>query len=169
MSIMELGALGEFFGSIAVLATLVYLGVQIRKQTQEARFTATRELASEFHTAVNGMAHDKELMEIYSRGIRDYLALPEGDRLRLSFWLIGLFRILEQQHLHTTHGTVDERYFSSLGTAFVEVLSFTGVQSWWELSKGMFDDGFRAHVDRLSLHAKGLDYQGSFKWEGSTE
>ncbi len=34
MTILELGALGEFLGSIAVLATLVYLSVQIRQNTQ---------------------------------------------------------------------------------------------------------------------------------------
>ena len=30
MSIMELGALGEFLGSIGVIATLIYLAIQIR-------------------------------------------------------------------------------------------------------------------------------------------
>ncbi len=34
MNIMELGALGEFLGSIGVIATLVYLAVQIRQNTQ---------------------------------------------------------------------------------------------------------------------------------------
>ena len=34
MTIMELGALGEFLGSIVVLATLVYLSVQIRQNTR---------------------------------------------------------------------------------------------------------------------------------------
>ncbi len=33
MTLMELGALGEFLGSIAVLATLVYLAVQLRQNT----------------------------------------------------------------------------------------------------------------------------------------
>ncbi len=34
MSIMELGALGEFVGAIAVVATLVYLAIQIRQNTR---------------------------------------------------------------------------------------------------------------------------------------
>ncbi len=34
MSIMELGALGEFFGAIAVATTLGYLVVQIRQNTK---------------------------------------------------------------------------------------------------------------------------------------
>ena len=34
MSIMELGALGEFVGSILVLATLIYLVIQVRQNTK---------------------------------------------------------------------------------------------------------------------------------------
>lgn len=37
MSLIELGALGEFIGSIAVLATLVYLVFQIRQNTLSIR------------------------------------------------------------------------------------------------------------------------------------
>ena len=33
LTIQDLGALGEFFGSIAVLATLVYLALQTRQNT----------------------------------------------------------------------------------------------------------------------------------------
>ena len=34
MSIMELGALGEFVGAIAVVITLAYLAIQIRQNTR---------------------------------------------------------------------------------------------------------------------------------------
>ena len=34
MTIMELGALGELLGAIAVFATLIYLSVQVRQNTR---------------------------------------------------------------------------------------------------------------------------------------
>jgi len=34
MSIMELGALGEFLGSVGVVATLVYLAIQARQSKE---------------------------------------------------------------------------------------------------------------------------------------
>ena len=37
MSIMELGALGEFVGSVGVIATLIYLAIQIRQNTSATR------------------------------------------------------------------------------------------------------------------------------------
>ena len=43
MTIIELGALGEFVGAIAVVATLIYLAVQIRQNTRS--MDANRRLA----------------------------------------------------------------------------------------------------------------------------
>jgi len=37
MTIVELGAIGEFAGSIAVLITLIYLAVQVRQNTRHVR------------------------------------------------------------------------------------------------------------------------------------
>ena len=37
MSILELGALGEFLGAFAVVITLVYLGLQVRHNTMSTR------------------------------------------------------------------------------------------------------------------------------------
>ncbi len=52
MSIMELGALGEFFGVFALVATLIYLSIQVRhaknesaNAVREARATGVRELS----------------------------------------------------------------------------------------------------------------------------
>lgn len=47
MNIMELGALGEFVGSIGVIATLIYLALQIRQNTQMPRRQAQREQSSD--------------------------------------------------------------------------------------------------------------------------
>ena len=43
MSIMELGALGEFLGSIGVIATLIYLATQIRQNTKQLHATTSNQ------------------------------------------------------------------------------------------------------------------------------
>ena len=37
MTVVELGALGEFVGSIATIATLLYLALQVRQNTAPAQ------------------------------------------------------------------------------------------------------------------------------------
>ena len=95
---LETGAaLGEIIGAAAVVISVIYLAIQIRKQTEEARLAATRDLA--FHSQENfqQLVQDPELLNIYRKGIADYDSLPEDERLRLSLFFANLFRVAELQ------------------------------------------------------------------------
>lgn len=163
MTLEELGNLGDFLGGMAVIGTLLYLAFQIRKQSQETRLTATRELAADFSRTMDAMSSDPDLLRIYLTGIRDFMSLPDEDRLRLSFIFIRNFRAVEQQYLHIDLGNIDPVYFASLNIAFLEFLSFPGVQTWWEMSNGLFESGFRERIERDFKAAKRLNYKGSYQ------
>ena len=47
MSIAELGALGEFVASFGVLATLIYLAIQMRQNTQALRLNTAQVVTEE--------------------------------------------------------------------------------------------------------------------------
>ena len=53
MSIMELGAMGEFVGAIAVVATLIYLAIQVRQSKQ-----ATQENSRLARAAVSAQTYE---------------------------------------------------------------------------------------------------------------
>ena len=163
MELDQLGDLGDFLGGIAVIATLLYLAFQIRKQTEESRLSATRELAFEFTKSSDLIATDPELSRIYLAGIRDFTSLTDDERIRLSLLFIRNFRTAEQQYLHVHHGKIDPIYFRSQKIAFIELLAFPGVQTWWELSKELFEEGFRARIELDFETARSLNYQGSYQ------
>jgi len=131
----------------AFSASLVYVAIQLRNQTIEARLAATRHLADTFLKAVDGIAHDRVLMDIYRKGQTDYDALEDVERLQLSFWLVEMFRIMEQVHLHRTTSSAERLFVSSLQRAIEEFLEPPGIQRWWERSRNMFDPTFCGYVD----------------------
>ena len=110
---MNWGNLSEIIGSAAVVISVIYLAFQVRKQVQEARLAATRELAAQFQESVRLIAEDEKLAEIYQKGIADYDSLPSNERLRLSICFINTFRVIEQQYIHMTRGNVDPIFFKS--------------------------------------------------------
>ena len=160
---LEAGAaLGEIIGAAAVVISVIYLAIQIRKQTEEARLAATRDLA--FHSQENfqQLVQDAELLKIYRQGIADYDSLPEDERLRLSLFFANMFRVAELQYLHATRDKSDPVHFKSMGMGLLEGLTFPGVRRWWELSHEMFDDGFQSHVNGTIKSAVARGYKGSF-------
>ena len=61
MSIMELGAIGEFIAAFAVVASLIYVGLQVRQNTG----------------AINGNA----LAQVWSEQQRNLIAITQDDGL----------------------------------------------------------------------------------------
>lgn len=157
------GAIAEGLGAIAVIMSVLYLAIQIRSQTKEARLAATRDLASEYRRAMEHMFRDKELSGLALAGKRDYKALADGDRVRVSLVWGGIFRAMEQQYLHTCHGSIDPIYLSSVDRSKKEFLSFPGVQTWWRLSAHGFHDEFCEHVEELIAEANATEFQSSFR------
>ncbi len=67
MSIMELGALGEFIGSILVLGTLVYLSIQVRQGNAHSRFTTSHAIAGAGHASWLAVAQSPELAAVMAK------------------------------------------------------------------------------------------------------
>lgn len=106
MSIMELGALGEFLGSIGVIATLVYLAIQIRQNTHsldEGRRLAMAQAYQARATQIEGAARDNlhshywpALMVKYDEGGLE--ALSPEERRRYQAWQLSIYQRTDNMH-----------------------------------------------------------------------
>ena len=47
MDIMELGAIGELVGGVAVIGSLIYVGLQVRQSNEVAKSESIRGIAAE--------------------------------------------------------------------------------------------------------------------------
>ena len=147
---MDTGNLSEIVGALGVVASVIYLAHEVRKQTREARLEASRDIASDFIDTLRSVTENPDLAGVLLKGVRNYDALEGEERLRVNYYFAALFRIAEQQHLHTTHGTLDSMYFESFVLAFRGLLSNAGPTQWWRHNAQLFSIGFREFVDGLS-------------------
>jgi len=126
MTIMELGALGELLGSIAVLATLVYLSVQVRQNTRSMDESKKLALAQTYQMRSDALqmmlvhaADSKHIGPIISKltdagypediGALDYLSKEERQRFRL--WQIAQETHWDNMFFQYQQGFIDEEYY----------------------------------------------------------
>ena len=87
MSILELGALGEFVGAIAVVGTLIYLAVQIRQNTAAVAAPTYESMVSGV-TDINLMiVGNPDVASILARGNADPDSLDYEEALRYAMLL----------------------------------------------------------------------------------
>ena len=84
LTIQDLGALGEFFGSIAVLATLVYLALQTRQNTKAIQAQLDAAMIASSQTIILSGIMSSDLADDLQR---DRIDDVTTDQIRLgSYW-----------------------------------------------------------------------------------
>jgi hypothetical protein len=159
------GSLGEIIGAIAVVVSVVYLALQIKGQTRQAKLAAGRELSEQYRLILNRVIDNEDFSELYLEGVTNYSALSNNSRIKMSLFLRQMFRNVEQQYLHIERENVDSTYFDTMRLSFFQLLRFPGVQDWWEGSREVFAPGFRDVMDMEIGRAKQAGYESSFKDE----
>lgn len=148
MTIPELGAIGEFVGSILTLVTLVYLATQIRQNTAQQK---REELISIQHgqNDVVRQLQDPQVMGAYARTATDQNPTIE-DRGTTFSWVVQYLNHFWVVHELHRNGAVDEEQYE-LWTGFaVGIVAPPGIRRWWEEEDGRsgFHSGVREIIDR---------------------
>lgn len=158
-----IGALGEGLGAVAVIVSVLYLAAQIRSQTRESKLSASRGLHSEMRHMLELIALDQEFSVVYQKGLYDYLGLNDNDRMRVSYMMNALFRICEQQFLHSRDTALDQDFHDSSERTFRGIFQYPGVREFWSTSRQGFSEAFGVYVDSLMQEADQMEVVSTFK------
>ncbi|MCR9094615.1 MAG: hypothetical protein NXI30_10400 [bacterium] len=142
-----IGAIGEIIGALGVIITLLYLASQLRQNTRALGVTSidsTTQVGNEIRSL---MASDPVVTELYYRGLRDPDSLDEIERERLRLILTNalwaLWNAWAQSQLGGRESWTAQKHI------LTRMLGLPGGRAFWETSRGEFDPGFAAEVDRL--------------------
>ena len=107
-----IGAISELVGALAVLASLVYIAIQVRSGAiaykTNLRDTSFRSLM-EWNYA---MTQDESLAWVFHQGVKDWTSLDNKERVRAIHALYSFFKLIENMYLHYLGGHLDEELWS---------------------------------------------------------
>ena len=149
-----LGAIAEFVGAAGVIASLVYLGVQIRGQNRESRLAAMHEVNVSYRESI-AVVLDPELADLFVRANEDPDSLSDVESLRLIILLITMFRLWEEAHYLWTEGRLDARIWDSMASQYSTFLSTASFKRVWALRHQHFSPAFQDFVNGQEA----MDYQ----------
>jgi hypothetical protein len=87
MSIAELGSLGEFISSFAVLITLIYLAVQVKQNTLTSKSTIRQSISEGAQSNLLAIVENDTMVEIM-RKLNNDESLTDSEEIRYTFWLM---------------------------------------------------------------------------------
>ncbi len=151
LTIQDLGALGELLGSVAVLATLVYLALQTRQNTMAIGAQLDAATIAANQTNLLSVATSSELAEAVREDLTDDVTT---NQLRLTMYWTSMFSSFQWQFKQARRGLLPS--FNEAGMGAITALYFTMYRSfegWWEQIKWTYVPEFVEWVEEQRAKA----------------
>ena len=149
-TLANISQISQAVGSTAVVASLIFVGIQIRQNTKATR-AESHHAVSEALNQVNLLwARNSEASRVWLSGISDRRALTPEDRWRFDSMLRAYLHVCETMHTQAALGAGDSGIVVAEEDGIKFVFSSGGVREWWAENPFGFAPEFRKYVERLT-------------------
>lgn len=143
-------ALLEALGTVGVILSLVFVGLELRQNTAAVRATALNDLTTGARDLLLAVSTNAEMSDLYRKWIQGDTALTPTDRTRMRLFLAAMLRGAENAFLQTRIGVVDS--IALRGYGFANNPAFQSPlfpEIWRNELRDRFHPEFAAALDSL--------------------
>lgn len=137
MSIQDWGAIGEIVGALAVVASLIYLAVQIRQNTRQISLNLESSKLAAFEQNVESGNRARELLianpaiaDLFLKGLADYRSLPPTDKFRCNMLFRNLLSAIQGGYIRQLTIGGDPEHFDGIKKTLDTLLKNPGIHQW---------------------------------------
>ena len=141
-----IGAIGELVGAAAVVATLIYLAVQIKHSTKIAQSDA-HERSVENWLAANNPLLDPAIADLFVQGCEDYQALTPRDRIRFDTLIGNMLLNFEAAVQKQKFDFASDEFLATYERYFQVLFYHPGVKEYFRQNRTFYTDSFARLID----------------------
>ena len=125
-----LGNLGEFFGAIAVVATLIYLAIQIRQNSAQLRISSRQIAEERYRDLIDNVLADPEHFRWFKAGLESYRQLDPAEQAQFHSHMNGLIESYLTNLSLRKAGVISEGLFLTQKMDSARILKCPGSVEW---------------------------------------
>ena len=148
---VALQAITESLGLIAVIASLIFVGLQIKQNSEEVRSSSYHGVTDSFNSWNLTLAENSELANIWLKGQSSFEELTTDERVKFEFLLRAAFRVWDTIYYQSRHGTGDMTLWDCESKNVEVLLSSKGGRAWWRDHPYGFSLRFSEYVENNIL------------------
>lgn len=154
MTLEQYAYLAQIIGGIVVVATLIYLSIQIRQGTELMRSESRQAQVTNDQTGVYMFVGHPELGQLFSQTEPpDFVG-----KTKLLFWIIGQMRAREHEWLQYQSGALDEATWLSYRGVIYFLLGTVRARALWKLCSPYFNPDFVKMVAEMTAETPPIDF-----------
>jgi hypothetical protein len=127
-----LGNFGEFFGAIAVVATLVYLAVQIRQNSTQVRLNSIQVSIERWSGMISSVLDDPERFAMWRDGLEHYSSLAPEQQAQFHAQMMRGMTAYTHNLERVESGVLPREIWQNQRLDLARILKCPGTKQWME-------------------------------------
>ena len=158
MTIGELGSIGELIGAIATVATLLYLALQIKANTQAEKYNAIKDIINSVVGWLSRLGDSDEMMDCWTSGTKNFNDLSIKDQVRFTSAATELLAAIEATLETAKSGGIKEESVAAVRAMVFQLMRNPGVREYWVAwGQNSFAQDFVREVESIIHKAVEVD------------
>jgi hypothetical protein len=147
----------QILGAIGVIASLIYVAIQIRSNSRAVRAAAYQQLSSSIALPWAELGRNQEHCDFVMKCCLRFSELTAEEKVRFQFNLMGYMRGYENGWFQHRIGTLKEADWLPIAADLESVFATPGNRLMWPMIKDRSNADFAAYVDAIATRQAGKE------------
>jgi hypothetical protein len=141
-----MGAVGELLSAVVVIASVIYLGIQIRENTRVSRNEAYRDMVDIWNVLLKTLANADSQAVV--KALASYETLESHEKFNFDNLMTMLVNTLEGTAEVNDENFIIDDVMEPVEGYVAHYFTYPGTHEWWRRSKGGFTPKIQGWIDR---------------------
>lgn len=147
---MSIDTLVNLLTSVGVIITVIFLAIEIKKNTQAVRSNFYDSFANSNREFLSQLITDPELGKLFEKGTSNWNSLNEADKRTSNFLYIQMFRLWENLFYQSKMKFLEPWLWESNKNTIISYFHLNGIQEWWQFRRQSFSKEFVNFLENSS-------------------
>jgi hypothetical protein len=145
-TLQEWANLAEIIGSVAIITSLIFVGLEVRQNTVAIQSSAAQSVHENFAGWYLAAESHPELLAVSTKGIRDYDSLTDTEKAQFIAMFMAFCSNTQDAFYKWREGSLAPELWKSWEFVSMNFFSTQGGAAFWEERGYMFADAFQLYV-----------------------
>jgi hypothetical protein len=151
MSLEQISFAAQIVSAIAIIASLIFVGMQVRQATEAVRNSSSQAHSAIYTQIVSTIIENADFAAIWRRGLTDPSAVDDDEWVRFVAYTSALFRFYESSRVQWLHGQLNEEHWQTIEGQIKTLGTQPGIQAWWKIRGHWHSSAFVTWFEGLDL------------------
>ncbi|MEL6415956.1 MAG: hypothetical protein AAFP79_16005 [Pseudomonadota bacterium] len=149
MTLEAIYFIGQTVAAFAIVGSLIFVGIQSRQASKASELATLQVMQERFDGFRRMVVADKELVDLYDRGLRDPVELDATELVRFRLMIFIAVEGAQASFLVKDHSERAQRHFEALDLLFVRTMGTPGGRAWFAMFSNTLHPDFVSHMSKV--------------------